>query len=121
MTQPNRKGAHSLYSEELGDAFLTALSEGVSIRQASEDIGVSRGAVYNWRRIVPGYRERWEQAWDDSVTALEEETRRRAKEGVLEPVFYQGEVVGHVRKYSDRLMEKILEARSPERFGRKSR
>jgi len=47
---------------------------------------------------------------DESTDSLEDEGRRRADEGVDEPVFYQGAVVGHVKKYSDELLKMLLRA-----------
>ena len=47
---------------------------------------------------------------------LEAEARRRAAIGVDEPVFYKGEVVGHIRKYSDTLLMFLLKAHWPEKF-----
>jgi hypothetical protein len=47
---------------------------------------------------------------DESTDSLEDEARRRAVEGVDEPVFYQGAVVGHVKKYSDELLKMLLRA-----------
>lgn len=44
---------------------------------------------------------------------LEDEARRRAVDGVDEPVFQGGELVGHVRRYSDRLLEFLLRGRRP--------
>lgn len=107
------------YSEKFAEAFIAAISEGIPISRAAEDIGVPRCTLYNWRRSRPEFKERWEQAWDCGAAALEEEAIRRACEGILEPVFYQGKKIDEVRKYSDRLLEKLLEARNPDRFGRK--
>jgi hypothetical protein len=49
-------------------------------------------------------------ALDESTDSLEDEARRRAVEGIDEPVFYQGAVVGHVKKYSDELLKMLLRA-----------
>jgi hypothetical protein len=48
------------------------------------------------------------------------EARRRAIDGVEEPVFHRGKVVGHVNKFSDSLLTKLLEASDPERYGKRS-
>ena len=37
-------------------------------------------------------------------------------QGVQEPVYQGGELVGHKQVYSDRLMELMLQGRRPERF-----
>ena len=48
--------------------------------------------------------------------ALEQEARRRALEGVEEPVFCRGERVGVIRRYSDALLILLLKAKRPEQF-----
>lgn len=42
------------------------------------------------------------------------EIRRRAIDGVEEPVFHQGQVVGTVTRYSDRLLYALAKSRLPE-------
>ncbi len=42
---------------------------------------------------------------------------RRAKDGVAEPVFYQGQVVGETRRYSDTLAMFILKSKRREVWG----
>ncbi len=51
--------------------------------------------------------------------ALEDEAMRRAIDGVEKPVFRGGEVVGHVRDYSDSMLMFLLKSRKPEVFGGK--
>lgn len=50
------------------------------------------------------------------VVSLEAEARRRAMDGVDEPVYHKGEVVGHVRKYSDTLLIFLLKAHRPHKY-----
>lgn len=51
---------------------------------------------------------------------LEKAALTRAVDGWLEPVFYQGDEVGYVRKFSDSLLGKLLEGNSPDKFRSKS-
>src|SRR5437870_3224245 len=51
-----------------------------------------------------------------SFDAHEAEATRRAVEGWDEPVFYRGQVWGHVRRYSDTLLLARLEALDPETY-----
>lgn len=44
---------------------------------------------------------------------LHAEAQRRAVEGTEEPVFYEGEIVGHKLKFSDRLLEIMLKRHDP--------
>lgn len=57
-----------------------------------------------------------DDALDENSNYLEDEARRRAVEGVEEPVFYQGDVVGHVKKYSDDLLKLLLKANRREKY-----
>ena len=50
----------------------------------------------------------WDEALDRSADALEEEARRRAFEGVDEPMYYKGEQIGTTKKYSDVLIMFLL-------------
>lgn len=58
----------------------------------------------------------WAEAADQGTELLEQEAYRRAYHGTLEPVFFKGELCGHVRRYSDNLMMFLLKARKPELY-----
>ena len=47
---------------------------------------------------------------------LEAECRRRGHDGVEEPVYYLGQVVGSIRRYSDACLLALLRAYRPDRF-----
>ena len=51
----------------------------------------------------------------------EAEAHRRAHEGVRTPVYYKGNRVGMVRKYSDKLMEILLNAGDPDKYADRSK
>ncbi|MBT5879739.1 MAG: hypothetical protein HOH46_11835 [Rhodospirillaceae bacterium] len=72
--------------------------------------------MYEWKEKDEAWRDSWEQAWHLGVDALEEEALRRGVEGFLEPVWYNGEIVGHRRKYSDNLLIFMLKGRRPGTF-----
>ncbi len=54
------------------------------------------------------------EAYEDYKNKLEEAADRRAVDGFLEPVYQQGDLVGHKRKYSDTLMLARLKRLDPE-------
>ncbi len=61
------------------------------------------------------------KALQDSAIAeykeqIDMEIHRRAIDGVQEPVFFKGQVCGHVTKTSDRLLEFMAKANSPEKY-----
>ena len=63
------------------------------------------------------FADAFQRARDAAADLLEDEVRRRGVDGVAQPVYYQGAVVGHVQKYSDCCLLAPLAAYRPERFG----
>ena len=102
-------------------AFLQALESGLSVVQSAQIAGVAVGTAYYWRRNDLDFAKRWAVAYQQGAETLETEVLRRAVDGVDEPVFYKGAVVGSVRRYSDTLLMFILKVRSPEKFCDKAR
>lgn len=96
--------------------FLDYLRDGWSVTASAGRIGVSRQAVYALRLADGEFAKEWEDAYESGTDVYEDEAKRRAIQGTEEPVFYQGEVVGHVRKYSDTLLIVALKARRPDRY-----
>jgi molybdenum-dependent DNA-binding transcriptional regulator ModE len=86
-----------------------------NILQAAENVGIERQKHYEWLND-PEYKKMFEDAKEDAADALEKEARRRAVEGVDEPVFYQGCVCGTVRKYSDLLLTVLLKGNRPDKY-----
>jgi hypothetical protein len=74
-------------------------------------------ACHDWKRD-PDFAARWADALEEACDALEAEARRRAVEGVEEPVVSAGKLVCTVRRYSDTLLLALLRAHRPERFAR---
>jgi hypothetical protein len=105
-------------------AFLRRLAETGNISAAARHAGVSRSAVYAWRAGDAGFAASWLDAEQEAVDALEQEARRRAVDGVEQPILSGGKFVRHddgsiatIRHYSDRLLEFLLKARRPETYG----
>lgn len=94
--------------------FLDSFRAIGNISKAAIAAGVSRKTVYNWLKNSDDFRSRFEDAEEDVRDAVREEIHRRAIEGVDEPVYQRGMLVGHVRKYSDALLIKMAQARLPE-------
>ena len=94
-------------------AVLDALAQGHSITKACELAGVERRGVYGWRVKEPEFAQAFDEALERGNDALRDEIRRRGVDGWDEPVFYQGEQCGAIRKYSDRMLELQAKARMP--------
>lgn len=96
-------------------AFLAAYADCGNITAAAAAAGVSRQKHYEWLDD-PDYAARFDQTHEAAADALEAEARRRAVEGIDEPVFHNGEVCGYRRRYSDVLLIFLLKGLRPEKF-----
>jgi len=97
--------------------FIAVLREtGGNVSRACAAISLTRTRVYEWRAADPLFATAWDEAVELGTDELEEEARRRAFAGVEEPVFYQGEECGAVRKYSDTLLIFLLKGRRPDKY-----
>ena len=100
--------------------FLKALSESGSVSTAAAVAGTSRTRVYELRKADPAFAAAWDEAEEIATDRLEEEARRRALEGVSEPLVSAGKLVRGddgkpimIQRYSDRLLAELLRARRP--------
>ena len=96
--------------------FLDTLRGTGNVRLAASNAGVARQVAYRARDSSPTFRDAWDEALEEARELLEAEARRRAAVGVEEPVYYKGQVVGMIRKYSDNLLMFLLKAHWPDKF-----
>jgi hypothetical protein len=68
----------------------------------------------------PEVREALENAEQCGALRLESVAIKRATEGVEEGVYYQGELVGTERKYSDGLLTTLMKGKMKSRYGAES-
>ncbi len=94
--------------------FLEAVRTGSEIPEAAEYAGVSAKTMRELRKTNADFARALTDAEDASVDYLRAEAKRRAVDGWQEPVFFKGEIVGHIQRYSDRMLELLLRARAPE-------
>lgn len=97
-------------------AMLAAYAELGNVSKAAEAAEIGRTTHYDWLDADPEYKARFQEAHRLATERLEEEARRRAVDGWVEPVFYKGERVGGIRKYSDTLLIFLLKGNNPEKF-----
>jgi hypothetical protein len=122
--------------------FLEAFRQNGNVRLAAQLAGVGRTTVYDHKKDDPDFAKAFDEAAQDAADSLEAEARRRAIEGVNEPVVHQGKVSGvwvnhageqvtegtpgakliplTVKKYSDTLLIFLLKGRRPDVFGDKT-
>ena len=91
-------------------AFLRAFRESGSITHAALAAKVSRRQHYNWLKDEQ-YVKFFDDAKEEAADLLEEEARRRAVDGIQQPVYYKGEQIGTRLVYSDTLLIFLLKVR----------
>jgi len=98
------------------NAFLTALGECGILSRAAEAAGVDRATVWRRTQSDKDFAELVDLAMEQAIDKLEAEARRRALDGVEEPVYQGGQWVGSKIVYSDSLMALLLKGRRKKVF-----
>lgn len=99
------------------ELFLAAYRKLGVITLATESVRISPKTHYDWlRQDVNHYRDRFSAAHEAVVDMAESELRRRGIKGYDRPVYYQGEVCGAVREYSDACLIFYLKGRRSDVF-----
>lgn len=97
-------------------AFLDQYRNCGNVTASARAVGISRQAVYDKLEADENFKREFDSAEIEAGDLLELEARRRAHDGVDEPVYYKGEVCGTVRKYSDTLLIVLLKGTKPEKY-----
>ena len=102
---------------EKDEEFFALIEEsGGNVTKALDQSTYCRTAFYEWKKEDPEFAKRVDDAIEKGVDALESEAVRRARDGVDEPVYYQGSKCGVVRKYSDTLLIFLLKGKRPDTY-----
>ena len=103
---------------EKREQFLQALADSGSVTAAVATAGTSRTRVYELRKTDAAFAAAWDEAEEIAIDRLKDEARRRAIEGVAEPLVSAGKLVRGdddqpimVQRYSDNLLLALLKAR----------
>lgn len=102
-------------------AYLAAYSILGSVTYSCKCAGITNPLIYTWKKDDPLFVEYYEMAEQAHTEYMEIEAQRRAVMGVPEEVYYQGEVVGHKRNYSDSLLQFLLKGKRPDKYGNTSK
>lgn len=95
-------------------AFLRVLAQTGKVAEAARACGFQdTSSLQNFRRKDEDFAKEWDNALESAAHVLEEEAIDRAINGVLEPTYYKGEVVGYTPKKSDALMMFLLRKLNP--------
>jgi hypothetical protein len=117
---PRECKRHDGWTHEHQQNFIEALADTGSVAAACKAVDMSTNGAYYLRRQkgAESFREAWQKALDLGVQRLEDVAMDRALNGVDEPVYSYGELVGVRKKVNDRLLMFMLRNRAPERFGK---
>jgi hypothetical protein len=83
------------------------------VQRAADVAGVPLTAVQERRKRDRGFAKLFDEALSASVQRLRDEATRRAVDGVDKPLYWKGELVDHIREYSDTLLLALLKAKDP--------
>ena len=120
-TAPNSPTPKKEWAHKWQPIFLKWLRKKGNVTAACDKAKIDRTWVYDVRHWDADFATAGDEALAEATERLEMEARRRAHDGVLEPVFYKGDKVGTVRKYSDTLLIFLLKAHAPEKYRDNSR
>jgi len=95
----------------LHEHILRRMRKGWTLGEIADDLGCTRAQLQYWRESDPAFNAQCLDALEHGTDIMEGEARRRAVDGVQEPVFYKGEVCGEVTRYSDKLLQFMLTVR----------
>ncbi|AUX70094.1 hypothetical protein CHX26_11885 [Porphyrobacter sp. HT-58-2] len=115
---PRRCNRHDGWTPERQRGFIEALADTGSVEAACKAVDMSSVGAYHLRR-QPGaeeFRAAWEAALQLGVQRVEDVVMDRALNGVEEPLYSYGKLIGTRTRYNDRLLMFILRNRAPERF-----
>lgn len=70
--------------------FLRAVESGCTVVEASQAAGIASAQAYLRAKNDPDFRAAWDEAKEASADLLEKEARRRAVEGLEEPIIHKG-------------------------------
>src|SRR5882724_5868629 len=98
--------------------FLKGLASSWGCMFALRSAGVSYNTFRAHERNDPEFAAQVREAESEGAQLLHDVCWKRAMEGDLEPVFWQGQIAGYVRKFDTRLQIEFLRGYQPERFKR---
>lgn len=84
---------------------------------AAEKAGVSRSQAYQYRKKDKTFAQAWDDALQAALDELETELRRRAMQGIEQPVYFGGKECGRIRTYNDNLGMFLLRAHRSDVYG----
>ena len=101
------------------NAFFHHLGRTGSVTVAANRAHLRRSTLYERRQNDEEFAERWARALDLGVERLQDNAMNRAMNGTEKPVWRNGQQVGSVRQFDNKLLQFLLRAHRPEVYGEK--
>jgi hypothetical protein len=111
-----KKGARGVTTEAHTAAMLAAYRNTANVSRAAQVAGICRRSHYEWLASDATYAAAFQASGVEAIQVLEDEANRRAVEGVKEPVYQGGKLVGEVQRYSDTLLIFLLKGALPDKY-----
>ncbi len=94
--------------------FLDILGQTGSVSKSSQAVGYTSPAyLHKMRQDDKVFAAEWDEAVEVAKYNLEAIALDRIRNGIMEPVYYKGKVVGHTPKYNDQLLMFVLRKLDP--------
>lgn len=115
---PRKCNRHDGWTPARQRSFIEALADTGSVEAACRAVDMTTVGAYHLRRQAGAeeFRAAWEAALQLGVQRVEDIVMDRALNGVEEPLYSYGKLIGTRTRYNDRLLMFILRNRAPERF-----
>ena len=101
-------------------AFFHPLGRTGSVTVAANRAQLRRSTLYERRQDDKAFAERWAQALDPGVERLQDyapsNTMNRALNGTPRPIWRNGQELGSVRQFDNRLLQFLLKAHRPDLY-----
>lgn len=105
---------YTRFTPERREAYLAYLTRTARLYEAANQVNVTPQAILQYRRKNPSFEERVQNALRSYNDLIEAEIHRRGVDGFDQAVYWNGEVVGYQKKYSDALLGMLAKRRIPE-------
>ena len=113
-SSPRPKPAPQPITPQKLNPFLPPLGRTGSIPPVAARAGLPRRQLYKRRAAAEAFAARWDEALQLGIDRLQDDAMRRALHGTPRGVFRNGQQVGSVQQFDNRLLQFLLKARRRE-------
>jgi len=99
------------------NAFFHHLGRTGSVTVAANRAQLRRSTLYQMRQDDDAFAERWARSLDLGVERLQDNAMNRALNGTEKPIYRNGQKVGSVQQFDNRLLQFLLKAHRPDLYG----